>query len=167
MPRRILLTAITLLGATTAAAVAPAYGANQEVILGHDEFIPKKVAVLPGESVLWENEDNHEDHNVHFEDESFIDPDSSRVGPWATGRTFSQAGVSPTTARYTAHLGASACPARCMRERDEIVVSWVPAHREVWGRWVGGHGRDRGEVGDEPLCLRKREVAPQSGTAEH
>ena len=95
VPRGITLAAITIamLAAMVAAGAAPAHAANQSVELQHDEYVPKRVAVKPGEKVFWTNPDDHEEHNVHFEDGSFILPVPPTIGPWTIERQFASLGA--------------------------------------------------------------------------
>ena len=88
MQGRVLMANFGVLVAILVTGAAPASGANQQVTLGHDVFVPSRVAVAPGESVTWTNPDPGEEHNVHFEDHSFIAPSPPAAGPWTRVRTF-------------------------------------------------------------------------------
>lgn len=98
MQGRVLTASFGVLVAMLVAGAATASGANQQVTLGHDVFVPSRVAVAPGESVTWTNPDSAEEHNVHFEDQSFIAPSPPAVGPWTRVRTF--ASEPPGAYRY-------------------------------------------------------------------
>jgi len=102
-----------LLSLLLPAASAPA--ANQNVTAQssgpNNTFTPKAVTINAGDTVTWTN--NSGFHNVHFDDNSFIQPASPAFPPWTVSRTFPSAG----TFRYycDAHGGptAPACRARC------------------------------------------------------
>jgi plastocyanin len=53
-------------------------------------FTPGTVTVNQGDAVTWTNAGGF--HNVHFEDESFIQPPTVQGPPWTTSRVFGEAG---------------------------------------------------------------------------
>jgi len=69
LPRR-LIAALVL--ATCAVGAAPATASNQTVFLHATEyvFLPERVAIKPGESVVWNSPGSEERHNVRFEHET-------------------------------------------------------------------------------------------------
>ena len=75
------------------AASAPA--ANQNVTAQssgpNNTFTPKAVTINAGDTVTWTN--NSGFHNVHFDDNSFIQPASPAFPPWTVSRTFPSAGT--------------------------------------------------------------------------
>jgi len=75
-------------------AAVPARAANQTVTATSNDFTPAAVTVLQGESVTWNNAGG--EHNVHFDDNSFVAPSSPSSDAWSVPRTF----TSPGTFRY-------------------------------------------------------------------
>jgi plastocyanin len=70
----------------------PALGANQSVTTTPtDSFTPSQVTVSTGESVTWTNGGG--DHNVHFDDNSFVMPPAPSTAPWTVSHQFTQAGT--------------------------------------------------------------------------
>lgn len=72
-----------------------ALGANQTVSVTSNLFSPRVVTVNQGETVTWNNMLGN--HNVHFDDNSFIEPPTALPAPWTRMRTFS---IPPGTYRY-------------------------------------------------------------------
>lgn len=68
--RRCLVAALVV--AAGAVGAAPASASNQTVFLHPNEyvFLPERVAIEPGESVVWNNPGSEEPHNVRFEHET-------------------------------------------------------------------------------------------------
>jgi plastocyanin len=84
-------------------AAAPALAANQTVTANSaNQFTPASVTVNQGEIVTWNNTGGL--HNVHFDDNSYVQPPTPQVAPWTVSRTFN----SPGSFRYycEAHGGA-------------------------------------------------------------
>lgn len=91
MPSVRRLLTICLLAVTPVALLAvPAQAANQTVVVGHEEFVPPRVAVKPGESVTWDHTigHDHDQHNVTFEDGSYREPNPPQGPGWVRTRTF-------------------------------------------------------------------------------
>jgi plastocyanin len=91
---RVRLGVLALVAALAVSAVsAPA--ANQTVTLDMtNTFTPAAVTVNQGETVTWKN--NGGLHNVHFDDNSYVQPASPQSAPWTVSRTFN----TPGTFRY-------------------------------------------------------------------
>ncbi|MGH3371333.1 MAG: cupredoxin domain-containing protein, partial [Nocardioidaceae bacterium] len=62
-----------------------ALAANQNVAVSSNIFSPAVVTVNPGDTVTWNNTLGF--HNVHFEDNSYIEPPTSTNAPWTRVRT--------------------------------------------------------------------------------
>jgi plastocyanin len=74
---------------------ASALAANQTVTLNSSNtFTPAGVTVFQGETVTWNNTGGF--HNVHFDDNSYIQPSPPQSAPWTRARTFN----TPGTFRY-------------------------------------------------------------------
>jgi plastocyanin len=77
--------------------VSPALAEDKTVTLGSDLlFSPARVAITPGDTVTWKNEDmTVESHNVHFDDGQFTQPSTPQQGPFTStvARTFSAGGA--------------------------------------------------------------------------
>jgi plastocyanin len=116
-----------------------ALAANQTV--GADfsnTFSPSVVTVNPGDMVTWNNTGGF--HNVHFVDNSYIQPPSAQNAPWTVMRTFS---LPPGTYRYYCDLhgassgtgmsGAVVVAAGYQRPQSAspLNVSLVPAFRQA------------------------------------
>jgi plastocyanin len=72
-------------------ACAPAFGANQTVTAtAADTFTPNPVTVVQGDTVTWTNGGGN--HNVHFDDDSFVMPPTPSTDAWVAARPFSQIG---------------------------------------------------------------------------
>jgi plastocyanin len=70
----------------------PALAANASVAAtGSDIFDPKSVTITQGDTVTWAN-DGVLDHNVHFEDLSFLMP-AAPAKTWTVYNTFTQPGT--------------------------------------------------------------------------
>jgi plastocyanin len=77
------------------AAIAPLAGAaNQAVTVSNNLYTPASVTVLPNETVTWNNTGGQ--HNVAFDDGSFVDPPAPSTELWTSSRTF----TTPGTYRY-------------------------------------------------------------------
>lgn len=76
-----------------AAGASPAVAANQAVTVVDSDYIARRVAVLPGETVTWTYADGGDHHNVHFEDSLYRYPDTPSSPVWMGARTFSGAGM--------------------------------------------------------------------------
>jgi plastocyanin len=77
------------------APVAPASAANQTVTATNfNTFSPRNVTVNTGDTVTWNNGGGF--HNVHFDDNSYVQPPSASSSAWSVARTFS----APGTFRY-------------------------------------------------------------------
>lgn len=71
---------------------APALAANATVTATSlSTFSPKDVTINTGDMVTWNNGGGV--HNVHFDDNSFIQPPSPQSGAWTASRTFGSAGM--------------------------------------------------------------------------
>jgi plastocyanin len=88
--RRITLL-VGVLGAALGVIAAPAGAANAPVDVGDEYFSPARVAVRPGESVMWTNPGTIEPHNVVFFD-GFAEPPKPQSDPWKATRTFTAPG---------------------------------------------------------------------------
>ena len=83
---------VPILLAGVALGVAPALAADQNVTATDsptDQFSPASVTVSVAESVTWSNAGGS--HNVHFDDDSYVQPTSDLGMPWTVSRTFSAA----------------------------------------------------------------------------
>jgi plastocyanin len=76
------------------AVVQPAAAADYPVTVSSDVFTPSTVTINVGDSVTWSNTGGS--HNVHFDDDSFIQPASPISTMWKAARTF----TAPATLRY-------------------------------------------------------------------
>jgi plastocyanin len=72
-----------------AAPSAPAADQNVTATAG-STFSPKTVTVNRGESVTWTNGGGF--HNVHFDDDTFIEPPNVSLPPWTVSHAFDQVG---------------------------------------------------------------------------
>jgi plastocyanin len=103
MTRRVqlgsLIAALALLLATAPVAI----GADQAVTAtAANTFTPQTVNVTEGEQVTWTNTGGL--HNVHFDDESFVQPPAVQLDPWTVSRRLNAVG---SFSYYCdAHLGA-------------------------------------------------------------
>ncbi len=87
---RILISGTLAIGLSWLAG-APAFGADYPVTATPvDTFTPDPVTVTQGDTVTWTNGGGN--HNVHFDDDSFIAPPSPSTDAWLAPRVFSQAG---------------------------------------------------------------------------
>jgi plastocyanin len=78
---------------------APSLAANATVTAtGASIFTPRGVTVDPGDTVTWNNAGGF--HNVHFDDESFVQPQFPTGTAWSVSRTF----TNPGTYRYYCQL---------------------------------------------------------------
>jgi plastocyanin len=78
--------------AAFAASAASAQAANQTVTMNTtNTFMPSTVTVTTGDSVTWNN--NGGIHNVHFDDNSYVQPASPQSAPWTVSRTFNAPGT--------------------------------------------------------------------------
>jgi plastocyanin len=69
-----------------------ALAANQTVTTtAADQFSPATVTVSPGETVTWNNTSGGQ-HNVHFDDGSFVEPPMASTMMWSVSRTFNTVG---------------------------------------------------------------------------
>jgi plastocyanin len=74
-----------------AGAAPPAFAADQTVIARPDNtFMPDPVTVTVGEKVTWNNGGGA--HNVHFDDDSFIQPTMVDSTAWSVSRMFTTTG---------------------------------------------------------------------------
>jgi plastocyanin len=81
----------------------PASAADQAIDAGPGlTFTPDAVTIAQGDSVTWTNAGGF--HNVHFEDDSFVQPPFVSPDPWSVTRTFD----TPGSFRYfcDVHRGA-------------------------------------------------------------
>ena len=75
-----------------AVSAAPAVAANQTVSATiSSQFSPRDVTVDLGDTVTWNNTGGF--HNVHFDDDSFIQPSPPSSDNWSVSRTFNTAGT--------------------------------------------------------------------------
>src|ERR671922_909316 len=71
---------------------SPAWGVNQTVTARPSNvFEPASVTIMQGETVTWANGGGF--HNVHFDDNSFIQPAMPSADPWIVPHTFAQPGT--------------------------------------------------------------------------
>jgi plastocyanin len=84
--------AFALLG--FAAFVQPAAAADYPVRVSSDVFTPSTVTINVSDSVTWSNTGG--EHNVHFDDESYMEPPAPSTELWTVSRTFDE----PATLRY-------------------------------------------------------------------
>jgi plastocyanin len=84
--------AVLALAAVAGAAVAvvPALAADQSVSTSGSAFVPRTVAVKPGEKVTWTNAGDGV-HNVRFDDGTYTMP-ASPSSTWTVERTFNDVG---------------------------------------------------------------------------
>ena len=73
-------------------ATAPiAIGADQAVTAtSGNAFTPQTVTLTEGQQVTWTNTGGY--HNVHFDDDSFVQPPGVQLDPWTVSRTFNAVG---------------------------------------------------------------------------
>ena len=71
---------------------ASAAANNQTVTAGStNQFTPAAVTVFQGEKVTWNNVAGI--HNVHFDDNSYVQPPSAQAAPWTVSRNFTSPGT--------------------------------------------------------------------------
>lgn len=87
-------TCLCALAALLLGSCPAAFGAGQTVTAtsGSNVFSPSSVTITQGETVTWNN-DGGNFHNVHFDDESFVEPPTPLDSMWSAIRTFSQPGT--------------------------------------------------------------------------
>jgi plastocyanin len=74
-----------------AGVATPTFAADQTVSARSDNtFVPNPVTVTVGEKVTWSNSGGT--HNVHFDDNSFVQPMMVASTPWSVSRTFTTTG---------------------------------------------------------------------------
>jgi plastocyanin len=74
-----------------AGVATPTFAADQTVTARPDNtFVPNPVTVTVGEKVTWSNGGGT--HNVHFDDNSFVQPTRVDSTPWTVSRTFTTTG---------------------------------------------------------------------------
>jgi plastocyanin len=71
-------------------AAAPVATAADVSATSGNTFAPSTVTVTQGEQVSWSNAGGF--HNVHFDDNSFVEPPSIALPPWTVSRTFNEPG---------------------------------------------------------------------------
>jgi plastocyanin len=92
---RIRCLGVSILLVTLLVSSGPALAANATVsATSLSTFSPKTVVINTGDMVTWNNGGGL--HNVHFDDNSFIQPPTPSSAAWSVSRTFS----SPGTFRY-------------------------------------------------------------------
>ena len=92
MRRGAFLTPLLVLFAVLA---LPSRAANQTVTADNsNQFTPATVTVAQGETVTWNNTGGI--HNVHFDDNSYVQPNPPQNAPWTVSRKFD----TPGTFRY-------------------------------------------------------------------
>jgi plastocyanin len=70
---------------------APAFAADQTVTATPtNQFMPGSVTLTVGEKVTWNNGGGT--HNVHFDDNSFVEPPTASATAWSVSRTFTVSG---------------------------------------------------------------------------
>jgi plastocyanin len=80
---------------TLALGCPAAFGANQTVTANmSNAFVEASVTITQGETVTWMNVGGGL-HNVHFDDDSFIEPNPPSSTDWTVYRTFAQPGTYP------------------------------------------------------------------------
>jgi plastocyanin len=130
-------------------ATAPAaFGADQAVTAtGANTFTPQTVSVTEGEQVTWTNTGGY--HNVHFDDESFVQPPGVQLDPWTVSRTFNAVG---SFSYYCdAHLAVGmAGTVNVLAAASGATGTDTPAG----GTPTGGQGT---HGGSPPRCASKRE----------
>jgi plastocyanin len=73
----------------------PALGANYPVsATASNTFSPDPVTITQGDTVTWTNVGGGL-HNVHFDDDSFIEPNAPSTTAWTVSRAFAQPGNYP------------------------------------------------------------------------
>jgi plastocyanin len=78
--------------AVFALSISPAQAANQTVnATPSNQFTPSAVTLNQGEMVTWNNTGGI--HNVHFDDNSYVQPPSPSGSAWSVSRTFSTTGT--------------------------------------------------------------------------
>lgn len=82
-----LITIAAAFGASSAVA------ADQAVTVVDSDYVARRVAVLPGETVSWTYSYGADYHNVHFEDDLYRFPDVPATPVWMGARTFPAAGL--------------------------------------------------------------------------
>jgi plastocyanin len=76
---------------TLAVLPAPAFAADQTVTATPtNQFMPGSVTVAIGDKVTWNNGGGT--HNVHFDDNSFVEPPTANSTAWSVSRTFTVSG---------------------------------------------------------------------------
>jgi plastocyanin len=85
------MTRLTATLLTLAVLPAPAFAADQTVTGTPDnKFVPDPVTVTVGDKVTWNNGGGA--HNVHFDDNSFVEPPMVDSTAWSVSRTFTATG---------------------------------------------------------------------------
>jgi plastocyanin len=91
MRRRTAQLALVVVPLVLIAAAPAAIAADQSVTATpSNRFSPETVTVTQGESVTWTNAGGY--HNVHFDDESFLQPPIVDQSAWTVSRTFGEPG---------------------------------------------------------------------------
>jgi len=83
---------IAAIGAATVPAGAQAANQSVDLTPAHT-FSPSRAAIKVGESVTWTNTDDHDAHNVRFEDGQFTQPTTPTITFPPKTRTFTTPGV--------------------------------------------------------------------------
>ena len=136
MTRRRCVLGLLLAIAGFALAPTPAQAATVNVTASGFSFAPTAVTIRPGDTVVWNNTSGI--HNVHFDDNSFVQPPTTQSAPWQVQRTFGAAGLFRYYCELHGGPGGSGMAgivkvtsAPRLSSASPLSVSLVPAHRQT------------------------------------
>jgi plastocyanin len=133
--------------------IAPGAGAADQSVTatGGDTFSPATVTVSQGESVTWTNGGGV--HNVHFDDNSFVEPPFASFDSWAVSRRFTD----PGSFRY--YCDAHGGPGGAGMAGTVNVTAGTPGASSPSGSGGAGGGSATPVSGQSgaPACVSKRQ----------
>lgn len=119
-----------------ALAAAPAQAATVNVTASGFTFAPTTVTIRPSDTVVWNNTNGL--HNVHFDDNSYVQPPTVQNSPWQVQRTFGAAGLFRYYCEIHGGPGGSGMAgivkvtsAPRLSNASPLSMSLVPAHRQT------------------------------------